>query len=397
MTTPAPSPVRIVTVVGARPQFVKAAALSRAVARHPGITERIVHTGQHFDDNMSEVFFRELGIPRPTINLAIPGGPHGATTGRMLEAIERVLTEDRPDWLLVFGDTNSTLAGALAAAKLHVPVAHVEAGLRSFNRAMPEEINRVLTDHASDLLFTPTRPAAENLRTEGIPESRIVPCGDVMLDAMLHAAQQARTQSTILARHGLTEKAYILATVHRAENTDDPARLAGIVEGLTRLTAIHPVVLPLHPRTRAALDAAGLLARAADALRLIDPVGYIDMVRLESGAALIATDSGGVQKEACFNAVPCVTLRDQTEWTELIEAGVNTLAGADPDAIEAAARGMMGRPVDHAGLYGDGDAAGRIVAELIARTPLKGDRGSGSARAVQPSTAAPPASHAPAP
>ena len=356
--------LQVVSVVGARPQFVKAAVVSRALRGVPGLRELIVHTGQHFDDNMSEVFFRELGIPAPDRNLGVASLGHGAMTGRMLEAIEQVLLEARPDWVVVFGDTNSTLAGALAAAKLGIKVAHVEAGLRSFNWRMPEEINRVLADRLSDLLFVPTETAVENLRAEGIDPRRVRLVGDVMYDAALHYGAQSAGRA--LARLGLAAGAFVLATVHRQENTDDAGRLAAIFGGLAR--AGVPVVAPLHPRTRAALARAGLLAEAEARLRLIEPVGYLDMLELERAARLIVTDSGGVQKEAYFARVPCVTLRDETEWVELVRLGVNRLVPpVSADAVAAAIREALASPPawPAADLYGGGAAAGRI-AEAIA-------------------------------
>lgn len=369
--------MKIVTIVGARPQFVKAAVISRAISEmtpdaQPGpIREIMVHTGQHFDDNMSDVFFREMEIPRPARNLGIGGGHHGSMTGRMLEGIERVLLEEQPDWVLVYGDTNSTLAGALAAAKLSVPVAHVEAGLRSFNRTMPEELNRVLADHASDRLFAPTAAAVDNLRREGISSERIELVGDVMYDAVRHYRARAETQSRILETLSLESGSFVLATVHRAENTDSPERLKGIIDGLAQVAAKHSVVLPLHPRTRQALDRNGLLERAAGALRVIDPVGYFDMLQLERAASVIATDSGGVQKEAYFHGVPCVTLRDETEWVELVEVGANVLVGAEPDRIVQAVDAAWGRRVEVEGLYGDGHA-GREILERLLGSPVAG-------------------------
>ncbi len=361
----------IATVVGARPQFVKAAAVSRALRSLPGVTESLIHTGQHYDAGMSEVFFRELSIPEPDHNLGIGSGSHGVQTGRMLAAIEKVLVDLRPDWVLVYGDTNSTLAGGLAAAKLRIPTAHVEAGLRSFNRAMPEEINRILVDHAADLLLAPTRTAVQNLSREGIAPERIALVGDVMYDTTLFYGARAGRESRILETLSLAPKSYLLATVHRAENTDSPARLRGILEGLAGASASFPVVLPLHPRTRAALGGSGDRDLLLKKLRVIDPVGYLDMIQLEKNACVIATDSGGVQKEAFFCRVPCVTLRDETEWIETVEAGANRLAGADPERIGRAIR----EAIDAAGevrpagdLYGSGDAAQKI-AHLLIRTP----------------------------
>jgi UDP-GlcNAc3NAcA epimerase len=357
--TPTTMP-HIATIVGARPQFIKAAVVSRAFSQR-GIPETLIHTGQHFDTNMSEVFFDELAIPRPAHNLGIGGGSHGENTGRMIEAIEKTLIEIRPDWVLVYGDTDSTLAGALAAAKLHIPVAHVEAGLRSFNRRMPEEINRVLTDHAASLLLAPTQAAVQHLANEGISGDAVHCVGDVMYDAALFYGAKARQTSTVLTRLGLAPKAYILATLHRAENTDVPQRLRNTLEAFARTA--RPVVLPLHPRTRAKL-AANAIALPANVIA-IDPVGYLDMVMLEQNAQLIATDSGGVQKEAFFYRVPCVTLRGETEWVELIEAGWNRLAPPDSvqGVVEAIDAAMASAGVEIAP-YGDGDAAGRVAIQF---------------------------------
>lgn len=358
---------KIVTVLGARPQFIKASVVSHAIAQTGGaLVERVVHTGQHFDANMSDVFFSELGMQAPAYHLDIHGGTHGAMTGRMLADVESVLLAERPDAVLVYGDTNSTLAGALAAVKLHLPVAHVEAGLRSFNLAMPEEVNRILTDRISRWLFTPTSVAEQHLRNEGVPAGRIVPVGDVMYDVALHHGRRVVAQGGALGRLGLPAGGYVLATVHRAENTDQPQRLAAIVDGLDAVAAQVPVVWPLHPRTRGVLQQTGRLDRLAAGVRLIDPVGYLDMVQLEKHAAAIATDSGGVQKEAFFYGVPCVTLRDETEWVELVESGWNRLAppcaSADVASAVLAAIGSRGAQVRP---YGDGDAARRIVQRLI--------------------------------
>ncbi|GGL90121.1 UDP-N-acetyl glucosamine 2-epimerase [Deinococcus aerolatus] len=358
--------MKVVTVIGARPQFIKAAAVSRVLRSEARVSEVLVHTGQHYDENMSTVFFDQLGIPAPERHLNIGSGTHGLQTGRMLEAVEQVLLQEQPDWLLVYGDTNSTLAGALAAAKLHVPVAHVEAGLRSFNRRMPEEINRVLTDHASDVLFAPTSVAVENLRREGIADERIVQVGDVMYDAALYFGNKAELESRVLETLDLRPGAYVLATVHRAENTDALERLHAIVDGLIAVAADMPVVLPLHPRTRGVLERAGMLERASQCMYLIPPVGYLDMIKLEKNACLIATDSGGVQKEAYFYGVPCVTFRDETEWVELVETGWNRLvapvsAHKIRDAI-LSQRGTQGADLQ---LYGEGDAGRRITNALM--------------------------------
>ncbi len=367
--------LKITTIVGARPQFIKAGAVSRAVqawnradAGTP-IDERLVHTGQHYDANLSKVFFDELRLPRPAVNLEVGSGSHAEQTGRMLVRLETDLLAHPPDVVLIYGDTNSTLAGALAAAKLHVPVAHVEAGLRSFNRRMPEEINRVLADAVSTLLFCPTRAAAENLAREGVTRG-VHRVGDVMYDSVLYHGRDARQRSDILRRLDLEPKAFYLATIHRAENTDDAERLAGILDALAGIDV--PVVLPLHPRTRKTLGAG--LARVGGRVRLVDPVPYLDMLALEQGARLILTDSGGVQKEAYWFGVPCVTLRDETEWVELVEAGCNRLAGARTETILAAVAAFetggpaapelpADRPTD---LYGDGHSAERIVRTLAA-------------------------------
>jgi len=361
--------MKIVTILGARPQFIKAAVVSRALREQGGLTEVLVHTGQHYDENMSDVFFRELGIPAPDHHLGVGSAGHAAQTGRMLIALDELLPRLAPQWVLIYGDTNSTLAGALAAAKLHIPVAHVEAGLRSFNRRMPEEINRVVADHVSDLLFAPTDVAVENLRREGIFGARVRRVGDVMYDTARLFAAEAR-QRPLLSSLGVAEKSYIAATIHRAENTDDPTRLAAIFTALGRVARDIPVVLPLHPRTRHALQRHGLAPQSGN-LRLIDPLGYLDMVALQCGARLIVTDSGGVQKEAYFHRVPCLTLRGETEWTELVEHGFNRLVDPRTAAeVEAAiAESLQSKPNWSTGesLYGDGTAAQTIAADLARR------------------------------
>lgn len=354
--------MRVVTIVGARPQFIKAAPVSRVLRSTSGMTEVLVHTGQHYDDGLSDVFFRELGIPKPDFHLEVGSGSHGRQTGSMLMRVEEVLLEQRPDRVLVYGDTNSTLAGALAAAKLHIPVAHVEAGLRSHNRRLPEEINRILTDHLADLLFTPTGGASENLRLEGIAEAKIHQVGDVMYDAALLYADLAQQQSSILERLGLASDGYVLATVHRAGNTDDPDRLSAIFAGLEHVARQLPVVLPLHPRTKAALAANPAVEGGIRGVRMIETVGYLDMIMLEKHARLIATDSGGVQKEAFFYRRPCVTLRDETEWVELVESGWNRIcAPVDPDRIASTILSSVGRTGTVADFYGDGRAAQKLV------------------------------------
>lgn len=340
----------ILTVVGARPQFIKAAAVSRAIRASDDFREVLVHTGQHFDAMMSDVFFSELDIPPPDEHFAIHGGNHGAMTGRMLEAVEGAMVKHKPAWVLVYGDTNSTLAGALAAAKLHIPVVHVEAGLRSYNRRMPEEINRVMADHVSTLLLSPTIAGVENLAKEGLTAG-VHHVGDVMHDAMLHAMERARKTSRILDDLGLAPGSFVLSTVHRAENTDDPARLAAVVETLKREAEGRAVVLPIHPRTRQALARTGV---DTGAIRIIDPVGYIDMARLLEGCALVMTDSGGLQKEAYFARRPCITLRDETEWVETISHGWNRLwTSKDWTA-----------PRREISDYGKGDAAARVLAAI---------------------------------
>jgi UDP-GlcNAc3NAcA epimerase len=343
---------RLASVVGARPQFIKAAAVTRAIGEREGIVEMMIHTGQHFDADMSDIFFEELGIPTPAHHLSVSGGGHGDMTGRMLQAIEPALLEIRPDLVLVYGDTNSTLAGALAAAKLRIPVAHVESGLRSFNRRMPEEINRVLVDHLSELLFCPTRVAVANLAREGIAEG-VHDVGDVMYDATLFAGSMARERSTILTRLGLRPKGYAVATLHRAENTDDAAALARSIAYLAAEAERRVVVFPFHPRTRAAVARANL---SLGALRVTAPLGYLDMHRLLQDAELVLTDSGGLQKEAYFHRVPCVTLRDETEWVETIEHGWNRLWHAEDY-----------RPRSAIADYGDGRAAARIVQKIVER------------------------------
>lgn len=356
---------KIVTILGARPQFIKASVVSHALLQIPHITEVVVHTGQHFDTNMSDVFFTELGLAKPAHGLNIHGGTHAAMTGRMLIEIEKVLLAEKPDAVLVYGDTNSTLAGALAAAKLHIPVAHVEAGLRSFNMAMPEEINRILTDRISRWLFTPTTLAAEQLRREGFDSAQIMPVGDVMFDVALHYGARVQADGGLLQKLGLPPKGYVLATIHRAENTDHPLRLTAIVDALEATAQTLPVVWPLHPRTRGVLQQTGRLASLAQHVKLISPVGYLDMVQLEKYAAQIVTDSGGVQKEAFFYQVPCVTLRDETEWVELVEAGWNRLVSpSSAAAIKAAMVGALGQRGVCVQPYGAGDAAQRIATTL---------------------------------
>lgn len=361
--------LKIVTIVGARPQFIKAAPVSRAL-REAGHIEFLVHTGQHYDGNMSAVFFQELEIPEPDVNLGVGSGPHGWQTDQMLMRIEEVLLTEKPDWVLVYGDTNSTLAGALAAAKLHVPVGHIEAGLRSFNREMPEEHNRVLTDHCSKLLFCPTRTAVDNLAKEGITRGAHL-VGDTMYDSVLQFAEIARQRSTILEDLGLEPKGYLLATLHRPSNTDIPENLRNILTAFFEIG--KPLVFPAHPRTRrkiAELDGAFQAEPEMYNVRMIEPVGYLDMLVLEENAQLILTDSGGMQKESYFLETPCITLRNETEWLELLELGVNVLAGARKENIVREAAGMLDVELNFkGGLYGDGKARDLIVRQIIVATP----------------------------
>jgi len=359
--------LKIATIVGARPQFIKAATVSRAICNEPQLQEVLIHTGQHYDPNMSDIFFRDLEFRKPDYHLGIGDLPHGAMTGRMLERVEEVLIKEQPDWVLVYGDTNSTLAGALAAAKLHLQGAHIEAGLRSFNRRMPEEINRTVADHVANGLFAPTDTAVANLRNEGVPENRIHKVGDVMFDAALFSADKAERLSRILDSLDLQSKEYALATVHREENTDDPRKLAAIFDGLNLVAAQQlPIVLPLHPRTRRRLEHFGLTKNVSARIRLIEPIGYLDMAMLTKNAKIVFTDSGGLQKEAFFYRVPCATLREETEWTELVDHGFNIVLGTSPEEIAAACDEFRRRQLDwDIALYGDGKAADKIVNTLI--------------------------------
>lgn len=346
------------TIIGARPQFVKAATVSRALREHhPHAREIIVHTGQHYDANMSEIFFAELEIPRADYNLGIGGGSHGRNTGRMIESVEAVLVKESPDWVVVYGDTDSTLAGTLAAVKLHIPVAHIEAGLRSFNRLMPEEINRVLTDHASSLLFTPTDTASRNLANEGIYGDRVKQCGDVMYDAALFYKRKAQKPTLIEI-----DCDFVLATIHRAENTDDPSRLAGIIGALNEIAETTQVILPLHPRTKHILGRTRLRTQN---VTLLDPVGYLQMIWLLEHCRLVITDSGGLQKEAFFFGKPCITTRDETEWVELVELGVNIIAGPSTRSIINGMVHVNNSRVSADTLYGSGDASVAIVKSLM--------------------------------
>jgi UDP-N-acetylglucosamine 2-epimerase len=354
--------MKIITIIGARPQFIKAAPVSKALG-DAGLTEFLLHTGQHYDRMMSEVFFSEMGIPEPDVNIDVGSGSHGSQTGQMLIRIEEVLIKESPDMVLVYGDTNSTLAGALAASKLHIPLAHVESGLRSFNKTMPEEINRIVADHCADIRFCPTRTAVVNLQNEGI-EKGVHRVGDTMVDALMSFIDIAGNKSTILQTFDLLSKPYYLATVHRPYNTDDPQHLGQIISALQKLD--HKVVFPVHPRTRQKLD--GIFASSdipSDGnLVLMDPVGYLDMLVLEKNARKILTDSGGIQKEAFILGIPCITLRPETEWVETVDAGWNTVVGTDTDLIVRAALQPKPTTTPEA-LFGIGDAADSIVDIII--------------------------------
>jgi len=356
--------MKVATIVGARPQFIKAAAVSREIASRMDVSETLIHTGQHFDANMSDVFFEELSIRKPDFNLGVGGGSHGQNTGRMLEGIEQVLLVEKPDWVVVYGDTDSTLAGALAAVKLHIPLAHVEAGLRSFNRRMPEEINRVLTDHASDLLLVPTQAALKNLETEGIAGDKVKWVGDVMYDATLYYRNKARKPDTA----GLSEgESFFLCTIHRAENTDDSERLSAIVRLLNRLAEETTIVLPLHPRTVAAIRRLSG-DTLSEAVKVVEPVGFLEMTWLLAHCELVMTDSGGVQKEAYFHQKPCVTLRDETEWVELVEAGCNQLVSpCAENALNIIQYMKTSFVVNESSLYGNGRAAEKIIDCIVNR------------------------------
>ncbi|UOF02960.1 non-hydrolyzing UDP-N-acetylglucosamine 2-epimerase [Bdellovibrio reynosensis] len=354
--------MKIITVVGARPQFIKAAAVSREIAMQRSFEEIMVHTGQHFDANMSDVFFREMEIPKPKFNLGIFGKTHSAMTGEMMIKIEELCVSEQPDLMLVYGDTNSTLAGALAAAKLKIPIAHVEAGLRSFNMTMPEEINRVLTDRVSKYLFCPSESAMKNLAKEGYNTlaCKVLNSGDVMMDAALYYSKISEKRSKIVADLKLSD--YGLCTIHRAENTDSAERLNQIFSALTEISLEKSIVLPLHPRTRKFIEQYKIETKN---IKIIDPVGYFDMLELLKNASFVFTDSGGLQKEAYFFDKPCITMRDETEWTELVEIGQNVITGANSDRILKAYHQATDQRVWPQGLYGNGDASKKIVAHLM--------------------------------
>ena len=367
--------MKLVTVIGARPQIIKAAALSRAIKNHfsDRIQEIIVHTGQHYDDNMSQVFFDELGIPRPDYNLHVGSASHGVQTARMTEGLESILIKEQPNFIVLYGDTNSTLAGAVAAAKIHVPIVHIEAGLRSFNKAMPEEINRIVCDHCSTLLFSPTKAGFENLKREGFPidneppytidNPKVYHCGDIMYDNSLHFADIAEAKTDIIQRLELTGKPFILATIHRDSNTDQPERLNAIFNALIRLSNECQVVLPLHPRTAKLLKTNLDGEKQAQlfnnpSISLIPPVSFLEMIALERHARLVMTDSGGVQKEAYFFQKPCIILRPETEWVEIVQTGNAILADADESRIMQAWQHFQSNPpTTFPEIFGDGHAA----------------------------------------
>lgn len=356
--------MKIITVLGARPQFIKAAALSRVFRQFDAIQEMLIHTGQHFDANMSNVFFKEMDIPKPNWQLNINGLGHGSMTGRMLEAIEEILILEKPDYVLVYGDTNSTLAGALAAQKLHIPVVHVEAGLRSFNMKMPEEVNRILTDRISSVLFCPTSTAVNNLKHEGFDnfDCEIYQSGDVMQDAARYYASQLGEDTAFLEKNDLESGKYVLATIHRQENTDDPNVLTHLFSAFSEINESIPVVLPLHPRTRQSIEKAGIRHQ----LKILDPQGYFDMIRLIRNSTLVMTDSGGLQKEAYFFRKFCITLREQTEWVELVEQGVNRICGSNTEEIlDAFSFFRKNEFVADSDLYGGAKASNFIAEKLL--------------------------------
>ena len=356
--------MKLITIVGARPQFIKAAAISRAIHQSSNITEKIVHTGQHYDPNMSEIFFDEMDIPKPDYNLGVSNGGHGSMTGQMMINLEKIIQSERPDGVIVYGDTNSTLAGALVASKLHIPVIHIEAGLRSFNMSMPEEINRILCDRISTLLFCPTQTAINNLKNEGYDnlDCKIFLSGDVMYDTIIYYSSILKDKINLREKTNVKNN-YILCTIHRAENTDDEYRLKQIFLALSIISDDIKVILPLHPRTKKLVQEYGI--KYSDNLKIIDPVGYFDMLELLTNSSMVMTDSGGLQKEAFFMAKPCVTLRDQTEWVELLDFGYNTLSGANAEKIQHEYLKMKDVKIpDGHQLYGSGDAAGQIVKDI---------------------------------
>ncbi len=360
--------MKIATIVGARPQFIKAATVSRLFRKRRRLREILIHTGQHYDRNMSDIFFRQLDLSKPDYHLGVGSLSHAQQTACMLERIEQVLIKEKPQCVIVYGDTNSTIAGALAAAKLNIPVTHIEAGLRSFNRVMPEEMNRVVTDHLSDLLFTPTQTAIKNLKNEGISAKKIFPVGDVMYDAALFYAQKAEKASCILRDLNIMPKNYVLATIHRAENTDSPMALETIFQSLCMISKKIPVIFPVHPRTKKILGRKLVKTKAQNDFHCISPVGYLDMIHLEKNARAIVTDSGGIQKEAFFYRVPAVTIRTETEWTETVRLGWNQIVPPRrSDDITQKVLACFARQGRISYPYGRGDAAQKILIALLQR------------------------------
>ena len=375
--------MKLVTIIGARPQIIKAAALSRAIRNHYAdqIHEVIVHTGQHYDDNMSQVFFDELQIPRPDYNLHVGSASHGVQTARMTEGIETILIKEQPDFIVLYGDTNSTLAGAIAAAKIHIPIVHIEAGLRSFNKSMPEEINRIVCDHCSTLLFTPTKAGLENLKREGFPidnegpftidSPKVYHCGDIMYDNSLHFANIAEEKTDIIQRLELVGKPFILATIHRDSNTDHPERLGAIFDALIELSKENQIALPLHPRTAKLLKTnlsseKQSLVFSSSNIKLTPPVSFLEMIALERHAQLVMTDSGGVQKEAYFFKKPCIILRPETEWVEIVQTSNAILADADESRImEAWQHFKNNPPTSFPEIFGDGHAAEFMLKQML--------------------------------
>ncbi len=359
--------MKIVTVIGARPQFIKAAAVSAELSKTQGIDEILVHTGQHYDQEMSDVFFKDLNIPQPKYNLNVGGSSHGKMTGQMLIDLEIILQKEKPNVLLVYGDTNSTLAGALAATKLHIPVAHVEAGLRSFNKKMPEEINRIMTDHCSEVLFSPTKLATTHLVNEGLSEHFIVQVGDVMLDVCLLFQDMVKDEHIENFQPYISNGKFVLATVHRQENTDNRDKLLNILSGLQEVSKELPVLFPIHPRTKKCIEQFDL-GEYLNGITLVPPLGYLEMVGLQMRASVIATDSGGVQKEAFFHEVPCVTLREETEWVELVDAGWNHLSPlGSSKGISEMILNSVGRKGASIQPYGNGNSAHLIIQSLLER------------------------------
>lgn len=356
---------KIISIIGARPQFIKMVMVKKELRKYEKFTELLLHTGQHYDKNMSDVFFQDLEIDSPNFFFRLGSGNHGRQTGLMLKNIEKILVQEMPDFVLIYGDTNSTLAGALAAAKLHIPIGHVESGLRSFDMKMPEEINRKISDHLSTLLFCPSKNSVNNAKNEGISSDKLFLVGDIMYDAVLFFSEKVLKKNTVLSALKLDNKNYILATIHRAENTDDPVRLKKLMLNLEKLSKKYTLVLPLHPRTRDAMKRYGIIFTSLSTLKLIEPVGYLTMSMLEKNAAIIITDSGGVQKEAYFHGVPCITIRDTTEWPELIDEGWNCLCSSlEFDLLLYKVERMVQKTGERPQLYGNGNAAVQIVKHL---------------------------------